>query len=81
MIRYRGDNCRFNHKAGENWVPWGDTMVKEGDDYACSLGYDAAVCDCPDDVPEPDELDSMRASHGKGPGFWQRADYERDRRV
>ena len=52
MTYYRGDNCRFNHKVGENWVPWGDTMVKEGDDYACSLGYDAAVCDCPDDMPE-----------------------------
>lgn len=59
--KWKCDDCACCVKIGENWVPYGDTMVKEGDDYDCSAGYDAGTGDCPDDAWIPDELRSVAA--------------------
>lgn len=53
----RCDTCRFYINLGPNMVPYGDTWVNEGDCHECQKGYDG---DCPDDMYEPDELDSVR---------------------
>lgn len=65
-MTYRGNNCRYRHKIGETWVPYGSTSVKLSDDFECVLGYDASVCDCPPDVPRP-------ADHRQRGRGWSRA--------
>jgi len=44
-------------------VPYGSTMVNEGNVTKCSEGYDTSTGDCPDDLPEPVDAYSMRAGY------------------
>ena len=53
FVKHRCDDCQYLIKAGETWVPYGDTMVRYTDDYECSLGYDANAGDCPEETFQP----------------------------
>ena len=67
------DGCPYYINRGPNLVPWGNTMVNEGDVWECDKELD------------PDDCDSDRhltvRSHGLSEEDWERADWQRDRRL
>ena len=66
--------CELFINRGPNMVPYGDTMVNEGDCWECSEGHDPG--DCPFVPAEPHY--AVRGGHGLDEEDYARADYERE---